>query len=369
MGLCFQSLNSRAADKTGNAQKKFEELCLEAGGVMHKIGSQAKCRLMIVQQYQYQADFVASISEEIESGKTWGFLTLASMGLDQFDAFLTQFDISRLTVPDKGLAEFLLKNRGAASRYENLEMIEVGLPFKKYPVFEEFSADWIIAAPTLFSFHTEAGKQQFLRNVLKLLSQIHKNDLVVYKSHNGNKKDYFTPRLYVAFVSFISWLPNAEKLLEWLMPRLTPMMKPHASKILTGLLFKRLMRRVKPMNELTSLADMSLEAFLPGVCKGVIGGESNTIWGTLFFGLPYYNCVSPDERRQGSSELINKKSDALLDLNLRYFGVPYCDGRLEVKEIKKLSTAQQHHDLLGCIQRCLIECKSLERSSLQAGYR
>ena len=113
--------------------------------------------------------------------------------------------------------------------------------------------------------------------------------------------------------------------MRWLPARL----QVHVSRVLTALLHKRVMQRAVPMIELTLLADMSMEAFLPGVRKGVIGGESNTIWGTLFFDLPYYNCISPDERTVGNSELLEKRSDALLDMNLKYFGVPYCYGLLE----------------------------------------
>lgn len=329
IGLCFQPLSPQMEAKTGKAQKMFERLCMDAGGVRYVAGSPARCRLMLVQQYPYADSFVASVRAYIEAEEVWGMLTLASMGIEAHDAFLQQFGVTRLTAPDKGLANFLLDARNASSRYHGLEMTEVGLPFKKYPVFGEFAADWIVAAPTLFSFHTEAGKQSFLRDVLKLMEQIPESDVIAYKSHNGNAKDYFTPRLHAEIARLISRVPSVEGLLGSLMLRLPPRMQTHVSRVLTALLHTRVTRRAFPMIELTPMADMSLEAFLPGVRKGVIGGESNTIWGTLFFGLPYYNCVSPSERTEGESELIEKKSDALLDMNLKYFGVPYCHGMLE----------------------------------------
>ena len=80
------------------------------------------------------------------------------------------------------------------------------------------------------------------------------------------------------------------------------------------------------MSALTPYGDMSLEAFLPGVRKGIIGGLSNTIWGTLYFGLPFFNCVNRPPGQSRTSELLNKSSETLLDLNLEFFGVPFCAG-------------------------------------------
>jgi hypothetical protein len=327
IGLCFQPLSSQMEAKTGDVQEKFEHLCMEAGGVSYVQGSPTKCRIMLVQQYIYSDSFVASFRADIVAEEIWGMLTLASMGLDAHDAFLKQFGVSRLTVPDKGLANFLLEARHARSRYHGLEMTEVGLPFQKYPVFEEFAVDWVVAAPTLFSFHTERDKQAFLRNVLKLMKQIPERDVIVYKSHNGNEKDYFTPRLYEVIARMILRIPSAEVMLEGFIQRLPQRLQYHLNKVLTAMLHLRVTRRAIAMIKFTPLADMSIEAFLPGVRKGVIGGLSNTIWGALYFGLRYYNCVD-ESSRSGSSELLNKSSENLLSLNLKYFGLPFCNGDL-----------------------------------------
>jgi hypothetical protein len=327
IGLYFQPLNAQMEGKTGDSQRTFERLCEEAGGVKYVPGSLAKCRLMLVQQYTYSDSFVASVLSNIVAEEIWGMLTLSSMGLDAHDAFLKQFGVSRLTVPDMGLANFLLGARNACSRYKGLEMTEVGLPFQKYPVFEEFAVDWVVAAPTLFSFHTERDKQCFLRSVIRLLEKIPESDVIAYKSHNGNVKDYFTPRLHAQIAGIILWVPNIEVMLEGLIQGLPQWMRSNLNKVLTALLHLRVTRRAVPMIRLTPLADMSLEAFLPGVRKGIIGGLSNTIWGTSYFSLPYYNCVDGSTRR-GRSELLNKASDNLLDLNLKYFGLPFCNGDL-----------------------------------------
>jgi hypothetical protein len=362
IGLCFQPLSPQMAAKTGKAQKIFERLCIEAGGIPQVAGSPAKCRLMLVQQYTYGGDFAASVRANIEAEKIWGMLTLASMGLEAHDAFIKQFGVTRLTVPDRRLADFLIKARKAHQSYEDLEMIEVGLPFQKYPVFEEFSVDWIIAAPTLFSFHSEAGKQKFLRDVLNLMAQMSPTDVVTYKPHNGNGRDYFTPRLHVVIASLISWLPNADGFLARIIRKLPSGVQIHVSRVLTALLHARVTRRAIPMKEFTSMADMSLEAFLPRVRKGVIGGESNSIWGALFFDLPYYNCISPDERSLGKSQLLPQKCDVLLELNLEYFGVSYCDGQI-LRGAKRQDIAfdpSRHNDLVHIIS-CACTLRDLSK--------
>lgn len=329
IGVRFQALSVQVDAKTGRAQKLFEELCLQSGATVCRAGLPIRCRLMLVQQYPYTDEFVAAVHADIKSVYVWGMLTLAVMGIEVQDAFINQYGVTRLTVPDKGLANYLIASRGAKDRYADIEMVEVGLPFHKYPVFTDFSVDWIIAAPTLFSFHHELGKQKFLRDVLKLMAQLPKADIVAYKSHNGNTKDYFTPFIYAKIAQLIGWMPSAERLLGLLIWSLPEPVKKHVSRILTAILHARLMRRAVPMKNLSPLADMSIEAFLPGVRKGVIGGLSNTIWGVSFFGLPYFNCIKSEDHAGDKSELLQKSATTLLDLNINYFGVPYCNAGIE----------------------------------------
>jgi len=358
IGLCFQPLTPQMELKTGDAQSTFKRLCREAGGVNYVLGSQAQCRLMLVQQYPYNDSFVSLLRGDIESEDTWGMLTLASVGLVAHDAFLKQFNISHLTVPDKELANFLLNARHANSRYQGLQMTEVGLPFKKYTVFEEFVVDWVVAAPTLFSFHTESSKQGFLQGVLKLMEQIPDSDVIVYKSHNGNVRDYFTPRLHAEIARIISWVPNVDVMLQGLIQTPSQRLRYHLNKVLTSLLHLRVTRRAVTMYQVTSLADMSLEAFLPGVRKGIIGGLSNTMWGASYFGLRYYNCVD-ESGRSGPSTLFSASTDNLLELNLQYFGLPYCNSDLSSDMINaKISTINERSSNIVDLISVRLQCSN-----------
>ena len=326
--------------KTADAHAVFLDLCRLLGADILDIDESASASLMVIQQFPYDDALADNIQQKIKSNEHIGLMTLAMAGIEKHDAFLKQFGISKVYVPSQRFMEFLLAKRKAGARYEGIKIKDVGLPFALHRIFPEFSADWMIAAPTLFSFHNEGGKQQFLRTVNQLLSQIPLGDVVVYKPHNGNQLDYFAPRLHYWFAGLIDQMPAARKLLHTAGRLPWPWLRMQIDRVETCVLHRAILKRATQMSEVTKFAGMSLEAFLPGVRKGVIGGLSNTIWGTLYFNLPFYNCVD-DSARQGRSELLDKRSDALLDLNLQYFGVPFCTGELGM-DTRKLGIVQPH---------------------------
>jgi len=352
IGVKFLEQDEKAMHKTGGAQLMFQDLCTQFGAKILAQDEDVETRFVLVQQFPYPASFAAAIHDHTKAEHVWGMLTLAWAGIEVQDAFMDQFDIKHLVVPDKRFASFLIERRGAQLRYAERVLDEVGLPFKEYPIFPEFAADWIIAAPTLFSFHTEAGKQSFLRDVLKLLSQIPKTDIVAYKAHNGNQRDYFTPRAYYAIARLFAFVPKAEAFFGFLADHLPAKLAKHCERIVTGILHRRLFARACPMASLTDYGDMAIEAFLPNVRKGIIGGLSNTIWASLFFGLPYYNCVDAEDRT-GESELLKRDSSSLLDTNLEYFGVPYCHGDLAqgAKNPEILHSKERHDNLVDLFLR------------------
>jgi hypothetical protein len=326
IGMLVTDPGESFRQKTGQAQALFLRLCRDFGAEILDDGVSASARLMIVQQFPYSDQQAADINARVRAERRAGLMSLAVAGLDPFDRFIEQFSIDTVYVPSRRFMNFLLERRNAADRYRSVRVEEVGLPFGVYPVFPDFHTDWLIAAPTLFSFSTETGKQAFLNCVLSLMSQIPSKDVIVYKPHNGNQLDYFAPRAHYVLASAFTRMPGGERLLGGL-SRIGPhMIRQHFSRILTSALHQNVLRRAVPMTSVTPYADISLEAFLPGVRKGVIGGLSNTIWGTLYFRLPFFNCADPSRVDHGESELLNKSSEALLKINLEYFGVPYCAG-------------------------------------------
>ena len=108
-------------------------------------------------------------------------------------------------------------------------------------------------------------------------------------------------------------------------------LKRYLEKLYTAYLYEKVMERTIPMDSVTPFHNFGMEAFLPGVRQGVIGGLSNTIWGALFYKLPFYNCVDiTRQRRDAKDKLYGKKDPSqFLDLNLKFFLVPYCEGCLK----------------------------------------
>jgi hypothetical protein len=256
-------------------------------------------------------------------------LGLTFAGLPAQDAVLPAFRIRKAWVPNLRLFHFLAERRNAQDAYRDIEVEQVGLPFKQYPIFPDFTADYVIAAPTTFSFRAEADKHRFLQDVLRLLDQIPASATVLYKSHNGAARDYFSPPSYTAGARVTRRWPGVGKLVPAIAQRSPGGFRRHLDRLHTAILHTTLLDRVIPMSEASPDADMSLEAFLPHVTKGVIGGLSNTIWGTLYFGLPFYNCVDSLTRSQSKKELlVHKDPSNFLELNLQFFQVPYCRGNL-----------------------------------------
>ena len=315
--------------KTGEAEAVFMRLCEQFGAEIVAPGAAITATLMIVQQFPYSDETAALINSRVTARRRIGLMALALAGLEPHDRFLRQFDIRKVYVPSARFMRFLLERRGAAERYSTVTIEEVGLPYGVHSVFPEFRADWLIAAPTLFSFSSEAGKQAFLETILSRLAQIGPEDVVAYKPHNGNQLDYFVPRMHYTTAMLFTRVPGGEPLLRRLSQMGSSQFRGFFSRTLTSALHQKVLKRAVPMVRLTPYADMSLEAFLPGVRKGVIGGLSNTIWGTLYFRLPFFNCVDPAMVDHGSSSLLNKSSETLLKLNLEYFGVDYCRGDLK----------------------------------------
>lgn len=354
IGVLFVDTDASLKAKTGEAHELFVELCAQFGARIVRLGEPVQTRLMVVQQFVYADDVVARLRDSVHADSTIGMMTLASAGLAPHDAFVAQFGIGRAYCPDVGLVRFLLQRRGAEQRYRGVILQEVGLPFCSHPVFPEFEVDWLFAAPTTFSFFSEAGKLRFLLTVSELLEKIPAGSRVAYKPHNGHMLDYFAPRLYYPLGRALSALPLMFRAARWLSRRPVAQHITALTKLLAAILHVGIVRRAVPMHALTRYADISVEAFLPGVREGVIGGLSNVIWGASRTGLRYLNCIDPEDRR-GTTQL--KPGAAVpLDLNLEYFGVPYCNGELgDGAEACARSAGNRTVDLVDAVREDLAE--------------
>ena len=121
-----------------------------------------------------------------------------------------------------------------------------------------------------------------------------------------------------------------------------------------------------PLSNITKYSLFAVEAFLPNVKKGVIGGLSNTIWGSLYHQIPFYNAVDMNRQdRFGSDRLYGTKDTTNhIDLNLKYFYIPFCEKRLEFdsNHFSIVHDSTRQADLLHEIKNemeCVVETDKL----------
>jgi hypothetical protein len=348
IGIAFEPLNGKQRKKTGGAHDQFVKLCLGLGAHLVDCNLQNRTRILVVQQFLYSDDWIKKLQRSIQSKKNIGMLTLASAGLDGHDDFLKKFKIKKVYAYDKGLISFLLNKRSALSKYTDVSIIQVGLPYHKYPLLSDFNIDWLVVSPTLFSFHSELAKQDYLKNILNLLDQIPKSQVVAYKAHNGDVNDYFAPYSFQALAKYLIMLRVDECLLRIDFEIFPDFFYRNLMKLRTVILYLQVKKRMFPVDILSADSGISLEAFLPGVKKGVIGGNSNSMWGVQFYGLPYWNCVNPLFKLK-QSELLGKSSEKYLDMNMLYFGVEFNVLNFKLNAKKPSSHKSTSQTIVDCI--------------------
>lgn len=248
-------------------------------------------------------------------------LGLASSGIPEYDYFINQFNISELTVPDLSLHKHLLFERNKISTYKHKTLVEVGLPFKDYPIFENLEIPWIVATPTLFSFTSEFEKNIFLQDILNFINQNIKNETIYYKPHNATENDYFKTKKFTHLIILFVKIPFVLKFFK-ILSKLFSYKHNIFYKIYNLVLHNQLILKTKPFDIFHECSFLALESYMNCIKYGIIGGDSNLIWGARYFNIPYINCVN-SKRRLCKSLLLKKTGNKYLELNLKYFGIPY----------------------------------------------
>jgi hypothetical protein len=315
--------------KQQKTNREFVQTCIDMGAELVETYP-VSTKVAIYPQQIYTNESTQHLQKYLHSRCKIAIMTLAMPGLR--DDFITDFDVKKVFVIHRAFFDFLYRHRGNPLIYKDREIVEIGLPYGKYPVFTDFTTDYILATPTPFSFPHEKDKWHFLESVSSLLDLIHPKDTVVYKPHNADEADYFSKPVYQSLAYCLKFFPDYQvcRILKRLSSMLEYKSGDAISNIYTAFLFKKVMDRVVPMNKMTPYHQFALEAFLPNVRKGVIGGLSNTIWGSLYFKIPFYNCVDISRQNRTTENTIYKRDPTQrLDLNLKFFNIPYFEGRLE----------------------------------------
>lgn len=330
IGLLPLTLDNTQQAKHRKSNKLFITLLEQFGARVVRSSDSIDCKTVLFVQYPYSTKQIEMLNHSIQAQRRIGMLTLAWPGLH--NDFIEKLDIEILFTVHRRFMDFLLKKRGQESRYKKCDIYEVGLPYGKYPVFEKIQADYFLVMPTPFSFPKETDKLHFLYTLISVLSKLDGDDKVFIKIHNATDRDSFSNNTMRKIASTLKGL-NIDALQKIKMSSsvqgITRYFQQKLEQLKTAVFYESIMDRVLPFEEYTPHNYIPYEAFLPGIKKGVIGGLSNTIWGALFFRLPFYNCVDINRQDRRPERTIYKKDPTnLLDLNLQFFGVPYCNGNL-----------------------------------------
>ena len=329
IGLYAVDISSRQYDKNIDTQNLFEKTCTEFGAKIIR-EEEIKTEILLIPQNDYTETARKDINNNIRANKKIGILGFAWAGVKVHDEFLDVFSINKLYVIDKSFMTFLLEQRKVET-YQEKTIVETGLPFKKYPIFENLLIDFLLVMPTSFSFPHEKDKWIFLETIKTLFSQIDDEDIIAHKPHNGMYTDLFVTERYMKLIRIIRYIPKISFILKIVINISSGFIKKITSKLYTAYLYRTVLERTVPLSSITKYSSFAVEAFLPNVKKGVIGGLSNTIWGTLYHQIPFYNAVDMNKQKRFGSDLLygNKNTSNHIDLNLKYFYIPFCEKKLE----------------------------------------
>ena len=170
--------------KTGNTDLQFVELCRELGGEVIGEGP-VKARLVILSYSNYSKEYLSALRENIVSGRYWimhGVLSgnFAMEGIEGFP-------FEKHLIPDMRFYEWRL---GESHEEREIEVppekrVEIGAPHKKYPIFDDFDVDYLIAVPTLFGMPALEDRLRFVRAVQKFMERLPSGMKIVLKPHNA----------------------------------------------------------------------------------------------------------------------------------------------------------------------------------------
>ena len=338
--------------RTAQTDRLFLQVCASLGADILDSGEH-RCRVLAVPLFPYQPGFLPSLvtsvihSERIIGLQTFGY------GTQYLQPFL-ELGICRLYVYDRKAFERKLKtDEDRAVVHEHFEVVEMGTPVAKYPVFEDFATDYLVAFPTDLSFVTPRQKAVFLRNVNRLLDRLPADAQVTLKLHNvsdggrlierASRGFVLGERLYRTlgragarlfgdgFLRAVEGLPTPARVRNALV------------RVYQGYQFARIEARTTSLSAATPYFNFGLELFLPGVRKGLITGRSSVVWYALVNRLPVYNCDDETEAARG---------EGVTD-SYAQFGVPPCHGRLEFDEAAygRVSESVRGADLLELLQK------------------
>ena len=114
-------------------------------------------------------------------------------------------NVNKILIPDLAFYRYRLDVYGNDGvDFAKSKIVEVGIPYKKYPFFQnKFDIDYIIATPTPFSFQSLKDRVEYLENLFCILSKINDKSKIYYKPHNADERvDYIVNKKFLLLTYF-----------------------------------------------------------------------------------------------------------------------------------------------------------------------
>jgi len=300
IGIFVIDLDRRSQLRINNTNAAFLRLCESFGAEIIR-NKNVKARVEILSQSNFTEEDISHINTSISSEKTYWLLGLA-MGNASYNHLYGKH-IDKVLVIDRKFYDYRIENYGNDGIYFSCEkVVEVGLPYDKYPVFEleNFHVDYLWANPTPFSFSCVKDILDYLQNVNFLIEKIGPDDVVAFKPHNADERlDYIINYRLYAMLSLSIFRPFdvlLDSFSKYIVVRVCEgVFQDFFYQVSIVLLYMKLMQRVVKLSELTKFDNFNLEVFMPYVRKGMITGRSNSIWHALFLKKKVFNCIDKEK--------------------------------------------------------------------------
>lgn len=362
IGVYTFDTNGTDKNKTKNTDHLFLELCKKLGAEILD-NFPVHSNIIILPQWSYSETQISDFKVKVKSGQYYLLMGMmwGNLHLDR----LYGLEINKYLIIDKDLYRHRLSVREEERKIkiDSKKLVEVGLPFKKYPVFPELEIDYIIAMPTPLSIPEPRNKRDFLKCICKLVSQINPYDTIAIKQHNAIEHrdiildqkvfDALSNKLLKPFHNFFLFIID---IISKIFLRLNvSSFRGFLNKLFniqTAIYYHKLLKRVSLFSAFTPYHNFSLELFMPHIKKGLITGRSNTIWHALFNKLTVYNCVDKNTITEDKSKMNY--------YTMQYFEVPYCNGELgfDTENYKIIREEVRNKDF---IEFLLIELENMSR--------
>ena len=301
----------------GDIESRYVEQCLESGAAL--VQGEAQCHTLIIPRFGGSPGkgYFKKILEEMPRYITFTRVLIwpagVLHGILNINAICSSLGNPIILTPTKCYFASIEPEIKEFLKHHPLEVVEVGLPYAKYPVFEDFSADYMVAYPSHVAVQDTCQHYRLLKKIVSVIKSLPKNAEIVVKVHNV--KDYGNRLSRVSAHKIPYWLIKSALLLGKIFD--LKIMRRPLYRLLPDYVIQKLIvihneyifKRCK--NLLDRYPGFGIEHFIHGLKKGLITGLSTSIIYAMFEKKPVCLCDSPQKKDIPESYVVMDKMFAM----------------------------------------------------------